>query len=478
MQHHLPIVLVGNALSLMVAATKLAHQGADVAVVNDGKNWGGHFTTVTFKGIPFDPGMVVYEFTSYNASRGNEDPRTYDPSIRNDAGRFSRAVHDYIDAYQVTHDIATPKMCVDGTVFDDILIGNALSVLRQLPFAKQLESELVAMLNCALASPFHASRKHQGDDFKRLSYQTASLANHGVTFHSSLIEPFCRKLLNVPTSDVVALYHRVAWLPLFYPETLLSYLQGPPQALPSTVFGYPVGECVGDLANKLRIEIENSERIRIIHERPVKVSATHNGTLELEFGNRDKISAGRMAWANSLNELLRLLGLEQYVASYQKCSIVLAFLRIPMAALKFDFTILSVVDPEVVTYRITNRTRCAGIESAFADVVVEFNPDYAAVAGKSLSQPAMIERVGEDLMALGVVTDTSQIECLELRRLNNALMLPSEANRIGFAQEMNGALAAAPALILLGPASGFFSSSLNDQVVQGLKLAALWGHPA
>jgi hypothetical protein len=90
----------------------------------------------------------------------------------------------------------------------------------------------------------------------------------------------------------------------------------------------------------------------------------------------------------------------------------------------------------------------------------------------------MIERVGEDLMALGVVTDTSQIECLELKRLNNALMLPSEANRIGFAQEMNGALAAAPALILLGPASGFFSSSLNDQVVQGLKLAALWGYPA
>jgi hypothetical protein len=477
-EQHVPLVLVGNALSLMVAATRLAQGGADVTIVNDGKNWGGHFTTTTCKGVPFDPGMVVYEFTSYNAQREDEDPRTYDPSVRNDAGRFCKTVRDYVSAYQLTHDITTPKMYVDGAVFDDILIGNALSVLRQLPFAEQVESELVATLNRSLASPFHASHKHQGDDFKKLTYEAASLANHGLTFHSSLIEPFCRKLFNGPTSDVLALYHRVAWLPLFYPETLLSYLQGSPQRLPPTVFSYPVGECIGDLANKLRTEIVNSERIRIVHERPIRVTATDNGTLELEFANQDKISGDQMAWANSLNELLRLLGLERYAATYQKCSIALAFLRIPTAALKFDFSVLSVVTPAVVTYRITNRTRCAGIESAFAQVVVEFNPDYAAAAEGSLAEAPMIDRVAEDLMALGVVTDVSQIECLELRRMNNVLMLPSEANKVGLAQEMNAALAAVPALSLLGPASGFFSSSLNDQVVQGLKLAALWARPA
>ena len=81
MTRHFPIVLMGNALSLMVAATKLAKTGADVAIVNSGKNWGGHFTTVTCKGVAFDAGMVLHEFTSYNAQSGAEDPRTYDAAV-------------------------------------------------------------------------------------------------------------------------------------------------------------------------------------------------------------------------------------------------------------------------------------------------------------------------------------------------------------------------------------------------------------
>ena len=101
MSRYFPIVLVGNALSLMVAATKIARNGADVAIVNSGKNWGGHFTTVTCKGVSFDAGMVLHEFTSYNAQSGGEDPRTYDAAVRNDAGRFCETVRQYIEAHGV-----------------------------------------------------------------------------------------------------------------------------------------------------------------------------------------------------------------------------------------------------------------------------------------------------------------------------------------------------------------------------------------
>src|SRR5438445_13415644 len=113
MRQHFPVVLVGNALSLMVAATKLAQNGVDVAIVNIGKNWGGQFTTATFDGVSYDPGMVLHEFTSYNSQNGNEDVSTYDPAIRNDAGRFCESVRRYVGAYQAIHDIATPEMYVD-----------------------------------------------------------------------------------------------------------------------------------------------------------------------------------------------------------------------------------------------------------------------------------------------------------------------------------------------------------------------------
>lgn len=476
MRRHFPIVLVGNALSLMVGATRLAQKGADVAIVNSGKNWGGHFTTATFEGVSYDAGMVLHEFTSYNSQNGDEDLRTYDSAVRNDAGRFCESVRRYVNAYQTTHDIPSPKMYIGSTVYDDFLIANALSSIRQLSFAEHVENELLALLESSANSQLHASRKHKANDFKNLDYRTVSLANHGVTFHEKVIEPFCRKLLGVSTGEVLALYHRVAWLPLFYPETLLSYLRGAPQALPPTVFSYPTGERVGDLARKLKAEIETSERITIIAERPTSVKAGTNGNFELELANHDGISAGELAWSNTLGELLQGLGLEQNSTNYEKCSIALAFLRIPTNALKLDFTVLSVVDPEIATYRVTNQSRCSGIESPFAHLVVELSPNIAVEASAGAGQSVLGARAADELLAMGIVSATDQIECLAARQMNNALMLPNRTNRDYFVQELEAALARAPTVSLLGPASGFFSSSFNDQVVQGLKLAALWEH--
>ena len=473
MARHFPIVLLGNALSLMVAATRLARDGADVAIVNSGKNWGGHFTTVTCKGVSFDPGMVLHEFTSYNATSGDADPRTYDAAVRNDAGRFCETVRDYIGGYQATHDISAPSMYVDGDVHDDILIANALSSLRQLPFADRVEADLAALVALP-ADALHASRKNRGEAFKTSDYRSASLVNHGATLHGNLIEPFCQKLLNAPTSDVVALYHRVAWLPLFYPETLLSYLRDAPQPLPPTIFSYPVGECVGDLANKLKAEIENSDRITIIAERPTGMSIGDDGRVEVRFTGQDAIACEQTAWANMPSDLLRALGLEKHVVNYQKCSIALAFIRIPTSALRIDFTVLNVIDPQIASYRVTNQSRCAGVESDFANVVVEFNPDYAAATGANAQVETNV-RIGADLVALGLVSDTTDIEWLDVKQLTNALMLPSGPNRSSFEQELSAVLAAASAISRLGPASGFFSSSFNDQIVQGLKLAAQWG---
>jgi hypothetical protein len=474
MADHFPIVLVGNALSLMVAATRLARNGADVAIINSGKNWGGHFTTITCKGVAFDAGMVLHEFTSYNAQGGGENPRSYDAAVRNDAGRFCETVRAYIAGYQATHDIMAPSMYIDNGVRDDVLIANALPSLPELSFAGAVEAELTALVALP-KGPLHASRKHSSEAFKTTDYRSASLANHGATFHGSLIEPFCQKLLNAPTSDVVALYHRVAWLPLFYPETLLSYLQGVPQTLPPTVFSYPVGECVGDLANKLKTEIEQSGRITVIADRPIGMKVDDLGQVELSFANRDAITSGQTAWANTPGDLLRLLGREQDAATYQKCSIALAFVRIPIAALRLDFTVLNVVDPRIATYRVTNQSRCAGLDSGFAHIVVEFNPDYAGAAPTNAAQHETNDRVGADLVALGLVSGAADVEFLDVKQLNNALMLPTGPNQWACEHELDALQAAAPTISRLGPASGFFSSSFNDQIVQGLKLAAQWG---
>jgi len=466
-----PVVLVGNSLSLMVAGTQLARSGTHVVVLNGAKNWGGHFSTVTCKGVPFDLGMVLQEFTAYNAADGHADLHSYDPAVRNDAGRFCRVVHDFVAGYQETREIETPVMQVNGRIHDDILIANALTALPELDMATQIRTELEAGINGARSSS-HPSFKQRAGTFDSLDYETASLANHGTTFHTHLIEPFCRKVLNVATSDVLARYHRVAWLPLFYPETLLSYLTGMPQRLPPTTFSYPVGGHVGDLSAKLRQEMEQSSHVTIIRERPASITTCVDGRFKVRIAEDETLWTNQLAWGNSVGELLHVLGHADRAAEYAKSSIVLVFLQVAAESMLRNFTVFSVVDPEFGIYRITNQTTCAGVASAHEHLVAELNPDHVAAGTGSLEDWG--RRVAEELAGLGIVPSPDRVEIIDARQMSNALMLPCELNRHYHAAETDCALAAAPGIELSGPASGFFSSSYNDQIVQGLKLARQW----
>jgi hypothetical protein len=468
-RNHYPVVLVGNSLSVMVAAIEVARQGTDVAIVHGGKGWGGHFSTVSSNGASFDIGMVLYEFTSYNSRGTAHDVRTYDPSIRNDAGRFCQTVQAYIDRHQSTHTIATPNMYVAGEVHEDILIANALTALKHLPFAPTVRDELQKVVAHPPAH-LHASHKHVGDDFTAFDYHTASLANHGETFHARLIEPFSQKLLGLPTDDILALYHRVAWLPLYYPETLLSFMQGTPQTLPPTVFSYPDGECVGNLAYRLKAKMDADKRVTVLPDRLERIEQTDDDQFTLRFSGRDHITADRLAWANSLSDALRVNELSDQVETYEKASITLAFVLIRENALNRDFTVLSIVDPDISTYRVTNQSRCGGERQHQARLVVELNPDYAASRN---GPPAcdISNAIAQDLVVLKIIRSARDIDAIEVKQMTNALMLPTARNHAAMMHEMSAVRGAAPCLSLMGPASGFFSSSLNDQIVQGLKFA-------
>lgn len=85
----------------------------------------------------------------------------------------------------------------------------------------------------------HASQKKLNEKlFLNSSYFDVSMANHGKTFHDLLIEPFCKKTFNMSSKDCPALLHRIAWTPLYYPETLLNGINGIVDLNP-TLFHYP-----------------------------------------------------------------------------------------------------------------------------------------------------------------------------------------------------------------------------------------------
>ena len=470
-----PSVFIGNALSSMVAATELAKTGHPVIFVNGTNNWGGHFTTLNFDGIAYDGGMVLHEFTSYGAQNGVEDISTYNAAIRNDTGRFCKTIARYVGRFQKTHEVSGIKSYIDGQYYDDLLIANVLTTLSALPFAEQVRSELVALTTDAKNADLHASKKHTSANFNQLPFNLVSLANHGATLHAKLFEPYCQKLLNVSTADVVALYHRVPWLPLFYPETLLSYLQGTPQELPPTIFNYPDSGCIGDLAGALKQEILQSPNIQVINKFPTQLKRTDDGAYKIIFDGLPTIKTRKLAWSGGLSDLLKAAGASDKVLAYDKASFTLVFAKVLASKLRSDFSVLSIAGPASVLYRVTDQTRCSNdYQAEYHRLVIEMNYDYL-MQQRHISNPQELQAlVAKELVAIGVVGAEDSLEVVKAVDLKNALPLPNANNVQAFEAELAAVKTIMPEITLLAGASGFSSSSFNHQILQGLKLAQTW----
>lgn len=468
-------VLIGNALSTLVAATELADSGHEIVVVNGTNNWGGHFTTLEFDGMAYDAGMVLHEFTSFCPRGNDEDIYTYDASIRNDAGRFCKTLADYVGRFQRTHAVGGIKMYVDGRCHDDLLIANDLMSLTEMPFAGQLLSELEVLAAVGDRAELHASKKHYSPIFNHVAFESVSLANHGATLHAKLFEPFCRKLLNIGTSEVVALYHRVAWLPLFYPETLLSYLRRLPQSLPPTVFEYPDLGCIGDLPAMLKNRLMQSPNVRVLKAFPTRLRLTADGNYEISFGDRPAITTERLAWSGGLGDLLKLAGTPGEARHYDKASFTLVFAKVSADGLTDDFSVLSVADPSLLIYRVTNQTRCNGDVSAeYHRLVIEMNFDYRQERTLDSNPEAVHQCVAKEMVMMGLIDESTRLDIVKVVELRHGLALPTIRNIRAFAEEQAAVGSIFPSISLSAGSSGFSSSSFNHQVLQGLQLARTW----
>lgn len=464
--------IVGNSLAALVAARECARGDCSVMLINGSKGWGGHFTTYKIGDTRYDLGMVLHEFTSFSSPSQADSLASYSTSVRNDVGRFAAVVRDYVARFQQTRVIKPPEMYYNGRRYGDLMIANQIATLPQLPFASLSLAELRDVVSRSARSELHPTRKTIDSVFSKTSLCIVSYANHGRTLHESLIEPACRKLLNRASDEMVALYHRAAWLPLYYPETLVCAIVGPFPELPKTDFSYPQGGCVGDLSAILAAELNQCNNVEMVSDRPLSLRRIGAQLYEITLRDRGVMQFDDIAWANSASDLLSIVAPNEPLPQYQKASIALAFARVDTCNSLTDFSVLNVPQSDLLTTRITNQTCCAGQKSESARLVLECNLDYA----KTLSGTVvtLADRFRADLLKLGVVKDSSAIRFLEVKEMPNALTVPSFSNLE--AQNTEAAMIKQwlPDIHLLGQCSGFFTSSFNDQVIQGLRLAGSW----
>jgi hypothetical protein len=460
------VVIAGNNLAALVAAESLAEAGTEVTIVNPAPAWGAHFAGLELGGRRFDPGMVLFEFSAFNGE-SSPDILSYDPHKRNDCGRFAGLVRNYVDARVPTVQAPGPAMLLDGRMLPDMVIANHVQALAMLggQTRERVRSELATI--CA-GGPgrLHASRKALDPQFTDIDFATVSLANHGRTLHNILFEPLCQKILGVGCGDILAPFHRAAWLPLFYPETLLSQFGATPQTLPPTAFHYPSEGSASALARILGARVEANARIRILRS---AVRAFCSSVLELADGST--ILAPELAWAMDPGTLIAAAEPDFPRAIYARASIGLCFVAVPREQVSLSISALFVADPARAIYRVTDQEVCAGMATGEHRLVVEFNPGI--LASRGFVEPAgQQQAILHELAELGVIATPQSVAYCAIKILNNALMIPNSANRDMFRQQMDWLHCHLPAVKLAGPSAGFHAGAMNDQIVQGLKLGA------
>lgn len=461
-----PLALVGNALAVQVAATERAQRGLHTLVVNPGGPWGGYFAGVEGGGQRWDAGMVLYEFTSFRESAQVPALAGYDPLRRNDIGRFCSTVRAYVAQHQPTRDIAMPQMWTGGRLLPDMLLANGLEALPQLACADAARAQLRGPDVPASHDPWHASRKADWPPDDSPDFEHVSRLNHGAALHEALITPFARKVLGNNEVALAPAFHRVPWLPLYWPETLRSWLNGKPQALASTAFSHPGGETIADLCSRLMRQMRAAEAIDVRAEKVMHVERLRHGyALHLERSGR--VTTARLGWAQAPGQGLAVCGLACDRDAASRLSLALAFLRVPSAALASDFSFIHAVDRDVRIYRVGNASHYAGDEGPSVRLVAEAN----AASLAHLDDEAALREVMLDLERMGLVREGTAPEFSMLRRLPGALPLPTPQALAQHRHERERLLAALPGIELLAASAGPFATSLSDQIVQGLRLA-------
>jgi hypothetical protein len=465
------LVIVGNSIAALVAARERVRLGGSVMLLNPTKDWGGHFGGVRVGGYLFDFGMTQLEFTSFNASN-EPDILTYNADVRGDCGRFTNRIHAFIDQLVPTTAIPTPQMVFRGSVYNDLTISNCFDGLNGLTAdeTRTIVAECKSILSGTERPPHHASRKAWDDLFLRESYETISRLNHGRTFHDAFLEELGRKVFARPTRCMMARYHRAAWLPLFWPETLLSQFSEDPQLLPETVFSYPVAGHIGAVSEALLKEIQATPGIEI-NRTALRTIRKEGSVWQLGLEDGKCISTNSLVWALAQDQLLRLAGQHTPDSESTRSSITLVFLAVASTALKRRFSTIVVLDKEAAIYRVTNQDTFAGWMPDTCRIIAELNPTYAGIDPHD--EASLQARVQRDLVTLGLVSVASQASVVALRTLHNALIVPTLSNLAVFNREREAVRTYCPGVRVIGPSTAFLAGSLNDQILQGLKTAAL-----
>ena len=463
------LIFIGSKLTNIIAIKEILDRNdkRKVALLSPTSSIGGHFSSLNINEKIYDPGTVLHEFTSFNNSKHN-NINEYNPKIRNDAGRYYSHVENYIRKNIDIYKIIKPQMLYKGKLYDDIIFSNSFETFNKLPIKKNINRDLSLIIK-SNKKDFHPKDKYYKEIYKSISYREASLNNHGKTLHYKIFEPFFQKMTNRSTDKLLALYSRVAWLPLYYPETIYDILNDKRISINTTEFHYPSEGFIGALAKSIYSKSMQKGLNHFTNKINFKETINKLNKGIILFENGSSIKGEKIIYSDALNKLIEKSSLNDYSClELEAWSINLLFTSIDKHAIKKLFSCIYFPEKTSLFYRIRHQPNLENERKEEAKLIIELNPDYISSKGYKVTKQ-ILDEVYRTLIEVNLIRSGYPLRLENELTLYNCISLPNADNLFKLQVQMDSAAKRYPEIIFPS-LNGFFADTLNDQVLKGLKI--------
>lgn len=452
-----PFVVVGGNIASLVAADALASTGAQVQLFMPAGPIGGGFSCRHINGRVLQMGVRLIEL-DYGNTNSPPSMETYEPGPTGHAP-FIKIVRAWIEELMdgQLFEASRPLVSYRGEVYQDIHISADLTSLPSIVGTSQAKT-IAQETTHALKRFAQMGQVSIDADPWKTDLKTSSLANHGATFHSLLIEPLCRKLVPKGSSEIITALRRKVWMPLYYPKTLQEAALGQPLSYkPYRPFHVDGSGGCDELINRLHERVRSNPSIAVrTVGKLYSLTNMGNGQTRLVFDDQKVIDATRPVVGLSAEETFNAVGI---AFKPERLQVHLAWVEVREDLIIQNPSTVLIGDPDLAVVRISQGGKT--------------NPGYKLfVLELAHDAPESIEGIVRKAMSSsGIIDGDSPFEIIDGLKAP-ALVAPTktmvENHRVSLAAFLDRGLE----VELIGPILGPGVDSLNEQILQGLHFAS------
>jgi len=268
----------GSNLAALICSHQLVQAGHDVTVkIPKGVKFGGHFAGVELQDLIIDLGMVLLE------PRMSPEAKTIH-SYNSETGQASNSYNHAVFTWLESQGISLEKVSVfskfNEDIYNDFLIADSLDLVAEL----NLESGGDYSQYCKQIDelPDLCPSKKAESSFFELPISVVFPVLYGPVISSFLLA-IAVKIAGPDAVRLATRYHRMLWLPLYYPKTIAEY----ESALTQLEFYSPVNGGVSGLCKQLLDQLEESPKFKTVEKfdelDEVRTGFTNNRPQQLYF---------------------------------------------------------------------------------------------------------------------------------------------------------------------------------------------------